>query len=82
MNARIPGSPGVGAYWKAEGSPEEMISPSTSARSGPGNVAGSGKPPENEMTSVAPDWARISARPAPWSTRVRAANADAHRPSV
>jgi hypothetical protein len=57
----------------AEASPAAISLLRISARAGPGNVAGSGKPPENEMRSVAVESARIDPSPSPTSPLVRVA---------
>jgi len=64
----------------AEASPAAMSLPRISARAGPGNVAGSGKPPENEMRSVAVESARIDPSPSPTSPLVRVAKRSSHPP--
>ena len=71
--SRVPGSPCVGAYWKATGSPAAASSRSSSAARSAGKVDGSGKPPANEISSGSATRARIAAIPSPAPARVRAA---------
>jgi len=77
MNARGPGSPRVGEYCRAVASPLRISSAKMSAMTSPGNVDGSGNPPENEMMSVTLASARIEAMPSPTPPFVRLANASA-----
>ena len=78
-SSRGPGRPATGAYWNGEASPRSASSRRISAIAGPGNVAGSGKPPVKEMTSSAAASERIWSSPSPAPPRVRAAKSASHR---
>ncbi len=79
---RVPGSPCVGAYWKASASSLAANSASSEATRSRGNVSGSGKPPANEIRSGMPSIASTDAIPSPTSPRVRAARSASHRCSA
>src|SRR5215471_9624280 len=65
--------PSVAAYCRATAASPAMSRPAIWPRISVGNVAGSGKPPENVMTSVAPARARMAVISLPPRVRVRCA---------